>query len=121
MKLIDVYILEIKKSKFYTYGYIVDNKDEIDEIFFELKNKHKKATHMPYAYKIDNLVKKSDDKEPSNTAGTPIYNLIIKNELNNILIVTVRYFGGTKLGSGLLKRSYIKGANEIIKKVDINN
>ena len=118
MNLINTYTLEIKKSKFIAYYYHVENKEEIDKILENLKKEHKKARHIPYAYKIDNIIKKSDDKEPSNTAGTPIYNIIMQNDLNNVFIGVVRYFGGTLLGAGLLTRSYLNSAKEVIKKVD---
>ncbi|MBQ7031761.1 MAG: YigZ family protein [Bacilli bacterium] len=118
MKLINTYTLEIKKSKFIAYYYEVHTKEDIDNILEYLKKEHKKARHIPYAYKFDNLVKKSDDKEPSNTAGTPIYNIIMQNDLNNVFIAVVRYFGGTLLGAGLLTRSYLNSAKEVIKKVD---
>ena len=80
MKLINTYTLEIKKSKFIAYYYEVNSKEEIDTILDNLNKEHKKARHIPYAYKIGNLIRKSDDKEPSNTAGTPIYNIIMKNK-----------------------------------------
>ena len=112
----NTYTLEIKKSKFIAISYEVHSKEEVDSILKELKKVHKKARHIPYAYKIGSLAKKSDDKEPSNTAGTPIYNLILQNNLDNILIVVIRYFGGTKLGAGLLTRSYMNAAKEVIKK-----
>ena len=118
MKLLNTYTLEVKKSKFITYYYHIDNIDEVKDILDSLKKDNKKARHIPYAYKIDNIIKKSDDKEPTNTAGTPIYNLIIKNDLNNTLIAVVRYFGGIKLGAGLLTRSYLNSANEVIKKTN---
>ena len=118
MKLINTYTLEIKKSKFIAYYYEINDKDEVDSILNDLKKEHKKAKHIPYAYKIGNLIKKSDDKEPSNTAGTPIYNIIMQNELENVLICVVRYFGGIKLGAGLLTRSYLNSTKEVIKKVD---
>ena len=118
MELINTYTLEIKKSKFIAFYYKVSTKEEIDNILLTLKKDHKKARHIPYAYKIDNLIKKSDDKEPSNTAGTPIYNIIMQNDLNNVFIAVVRYFGGTLLGAGLLTRSYLNSAKEVIKKVD---
>lgn len=116
MNLINTYTLEIKKSKFIAYYYEISNKDEIEFILNTLKKEHKKARHIPYAYKLDNIIKKSDDKEPSNTAGTPIYNIIMQNNLNNKLICIVRYFGGIKLGAGLLTRSYLNSAKEVIKK-----
>ena len=112
----NTYTLEIKKSKFIAISYEVHSKEEVVSILEELKKVHKKARHIPYAYKIGQIAKKSDDKEPSNTAGTPIYNLILQNNLDNILIVVIRYFGGTKLGAGLLTRSYMNAAKEVIKK-----
>ena len=115
MKLLNTYTLEIKKSKFIAYYYEIDNKEDIDIILESLKKEHKKARHIPYAYKLNNTAKKSDDKEPSGTAGMPIYNILEKNNLNNRLIAVVRYFGGTKLGAGLLTRSYLNSALEAIK------
>lgn len=114
--MIKEYILEVKKSKFIAMSYEVNSTTEVDNILNNLKKEHKKAKHIPYAYRIDNQIKKSDDKEPANTAGTPIYNLIINNNLNNILIVVIRYFGGIKLGAGLLTRSYLNAAKEVIEK-----
>lgn len=96
----------IKKSKFIGILYHVESIDEVKKVLEELKKEHKKAKHMPYAYKIGNLEKKSDDKEPSSTAGSPIHNIIIKKNLDNVLIVVIRYFGGIKLGSGGLVRAY---------------
>ena len=116
MKLINTYEEIIKKSKFISYYYEVNNLDEINKILDELKKEHKKARHIPYAYKIDQLVKKTDDKEPGGTAGMPIYNVIERNNLNNVLIVVVRYFGGIKLGAGGLLRAYASGANNVTKK-----
>lgn len=117
MKLINKIEIIIKKSRFISYYYEINTIEEINKIILELKKEHKKAAHFPYAYKIDNQIKKSDDKEPSGTAGMPIYTVIDKNNLNNILIVVVRYFGGIKLGAGGLFRAYLKGASEVIKKV----
>ncbi len=115
MELLNTYTLEIKKSKFIAFYYEIDTKEEAISILETLKKEHKKARHIPFAYKIDSIVKKSDDKEPSNTAGTPIYNLIEKNNLNHIFIAVVRYFGGIKLGAGGLTRSYLNAAKEVIK------
>ena len=60
-------------------------------------------------------IKKSDDKEPSQTAGSPILNIIEKRNLNHVLIVIIRYFGGIKLGAGGLIRAYSTAAKEVIK------
>ncbi len=116
--LINTYTLEIKKSKFIAYYYQVNSVEDIKQILETLQKEHKKARHIPYAYKIDNIIKKSDDKEPTNTAGTPIYNIIMQNNLNNVLICVVRYFGGTLLGTGLLTRSYLNASKEVIKKIN---
>jgi len=116
MKLINTYEETIKKSKFISYLYEVNNIEEVEKIINDLKKEHKKARHLPYAYKIDNIIKKSDDKEPGGTAGVPIYTVIERNNLNKILIVIVRYFGGIKLGAGGLLRAYSSGANNVIKK-----
>lgn len=115
MILLNEYTYEIKKSKFIGLYYEVNSLDEVKKILDDLKQEHKKAKHIPYAYKIDNTIKKTDDKEPSNTAGTPIYNCIERNNLNHVLIVVIRYFGGIKLGAGPLLRSYSCAANEVIK------
>ncbi len=115
MKLINTYEEIIKKSRFISFYYEVDSIDEINKILEEIKKEHKKARHIPYAYKIDNLVKKSDDKEPNGTAGSPIFNIIEKKDLNHCLIVVVRYFGGIKLGAGGLIRAYSNSANNVVK------
>ena len=101
----------IKKSKFIGILYEVNNEDEVKDILTNLKKEHKKARHIPYAYKIDMQVKKSDDKEPSSTAGSPILNIIEKKQLNHVLIVVIRYFGGIKLGKGGLVRAYSQATN----------
>lgn len=115
MQLINESLVEIKKSKFIGLYYEVTNTNEVNEILEALKKEHKKARHMPYAYKIGNTAKKTDDKEPSNTAGLPIYNIIERKNLNNCLIIVIRYFGGTKLGAGGLLRAYSEAANEATK------
>ena len=118
MKLINTYELVIKKSKFIAYYYEVTTQDEVKEVINYLKEEHKKARHIPYAYKLTNTAGRSDDKEPSGTAGTPIYNIMEYNNLENKFIAVVRYFGGTKLGAGNLLRAYMNSAKEVIKKQD---
>lgn len=116
MNLIKEVTLEIKKSKFIGLYYIITSESEAKEILAELKRNHKKARHLPYCYKIGNIVRKSDDKEPTNTAGTPIYNIVEKKNLDNCLIVVIRYFGGIKLGAGGLFRAYLEAANQATNK-----
>ena len=116
MKKLNESLVIEKKSKFYGILYEVNSIDEVNSILDDLKKEHKKARHICYAYKVGPLEKRSDDKEPSGTAGVPIYNVINYNDLDNVLIVVIRYFGGTLLGRGLLTRSYLKAASELINK-----
>lgn len=119
MQLINTTNLEVKKSKFISYFYKIDTLDEVKAILNELKTEHKKARHIVYAYKFENTAGKSDDKEPSGTAGLPLYNLLEMNNLTNSLIVVVRYFGGTKLGAGPLMRAYKTAGVNVIQKESI--
>ena len=119
MKLLNTYTLEVKKSKFICYYYEVNTVEEVKNIIESLKKEHKKARHIRYAYKIDQIIKKSDDKEPSGTSGMPILNIIEKNNLNHVLIAIVRYFGGIKLGAGGLTRAYTQSVAEALKEAEI--
>ena len=115
MKLLNTSSIEIKKSKFLGFYYEVDTADEIKEILEVTRKENKKARHVVYAYKFSNTAGKSDDKEPSGTAGLPLYNLLEMNNLNNRLLVVVRYFGGTKLGAGPLMRAYKEAGRQAIQ------
>lgn len=108
-------IKEINKSKFITYLIKVDNLDSIKKELDKLKNKYNDATHVCYAYVLDGMEKASDDGEPSGTAGKPILEILKKNEIDYILAVVVRYFGGIKLGAGGLVRAYANSVNDLIK------
>lgn len=114
MNLLNTYSLEIKKSKFIAFYYEVTSKEEVKKILEELKKEHKKARHIPYAYILDSTAGKSDDKEPSGTAGSPIYQVLDRLKEKNRALFIVRYFGGTKLGAGGLLRAYAKSAQEVV-------
>ena len=105
----------VKKSRFIGYYYQIDDINDVENIINDLWKENKKARHIPYAYKLGNIVKKSDDKEPNGTAGNPILNIIEMKKLDNIIILVVRYFGGVKLGAGPLTRAYANIANEVTK------
>lgn len=115
MKLLNTHELIIKKSRFIAYFYQIDSKEDADKVILNLKEDHKNARHIPYAYKLPNTAKKTDDKEPTGTCGTPLLTLLERNNLNSNLIAVVRYFGGTKLGASNLLRAYLNSANEAIK------
>lgn len=109
----NIYINEyiINKSRFITYLIPVKSIDEVNNHINEIKNKYKDATHHCYAYIIDNVKRFNDDGEPGGTAGMPILNVIESNNLNYVLAVVVRYFGGIKLGAGGLVRAYSKSVS----------
>lgn len=109
----------INKSRFITSVYKVNTVNDSIDIINNVKKEYKDATHICFAYKIDNIKRFNDDKEPSGTAGMPILNVIEQNDLNHILIVVVRYFGGIKLGSGGLIRAYSSCASDVIKNAEI--
>lgn len=117
----DKYEEIIKYSKFISLIFRVYSKDEVNYYIDEVKIKYPNATHYCYAYVIDNDVRSSDDGEPSKTAGVPILNQITSNNLNYVLIVVVRYFGGVKLGAGPLTRAYAKIARGAINESNIVN
>ena len=98
-----------KSSKFFGYAFPVSSQEEIKMYLEHLKKLHFGAVHFCYAYQIGTEkieFRANDDGEPSNSAGMPIYGQIQSFELTNILIVVVRFFGGTKLGVGGLISAY---------------
>lgn len=105
----------INKSKFITNMFSVDNLDEIIYYLDLIKNKYKDATHHCYAYILDNTKRFNDDNEPSGTAGMPILDCLEKNNLNHVLCIITRYFGGIKLGAGGLVRAYSNSTSSAIK------
>jgi len=111
--------LIIKNSRFITLLIKITTKDEVNKILNNIKDEYPKATHYCYGYIVDNYKKSSDDKEPSNTAGIPTLNILEKENLTNILAVTIRYFGGIKLGVGGLIRAYSKSVQEALTKTDL--
>jgi uncharacterized YigZ family protein len=101
--------LRERGSKFLAYSYIVYNELEVKKQLNELKSKYPDATHHCYAYVIgqgSEAQRSNDDGEPSNSAGRPIMRAILSNQLTNVLVVVVRYFGGTLLGIPGLIESY---------------
>lgn len=112
--------LEIKKSKFLSYAFSVFSVSEAVECINSIRKMHEKATHVCYAYKLNNNIEKfDDDGEPTFTAGKPILEVIKKRGFNNIIILVVRYFGGVKLGAGGLVRAYSKSASEVLQLVEL--
>jgi len=113
------FILEQKKSKFIGLLYNVKTIDEIKIILDKLNNEYKDATHICYAYKINEITKCFDDGEPNKTAGYKILEAINSSDLNYTLGAVIRYFGGVKLGVGPLSRCYFKVIKEAINESEI--
>lgn len=98
-----------KGSKFFGYAFPVLNEEEIKDHLENLKKQHHSARHWCYAWQLGknyDHFRANDDGEPSNSAGMPIYGQLQSYEVTNILVVVVRYFGGTKLGVGGLVQAY---------------
>ena len=119
-----------RNSKFFGYAFPVLNEDDVKNALESLKKKHHSARHFCYAWQLGVETisyRANDDGEPNNSAGMPIYGQILSFEVTNILVVSVRYFGGTKLGVGGLINAYKTSAqvtleaSEIIEKtIDIH-
>ena len=99
-----VYEEEIKKSRFIVKAATVSGPDEA--FAFLERIRENRATHHCWAYKIGQQYRFSDDGEPGGTAGRPILNAIEKQDLDGVMVVVIRYYGGVKLGAGGLARAY---------------
>ena len=100
-------------SKFYGYAFPVTTEEEIKKHIEELKKQHYNARHWCYAWQLGKNYehyRANDDGEPSNSAGMPIFGQLQSFDVTNVLVVVVRYFGGTKLGVGGLIQAYKTGA-----------
>ncbi len=109
-------------SKFIAYAYPTDNAESIQEKLAAIKKEHFKARHHCYAYRLGldrNNFRANDDGEPSGTAGKPILGQIDRLELTNVLVVVVRYFGGTKLGTSGLINAYKTATATALEKAAI--
>lgn len=109
----------IKNSRFITLLYKLNDVNEVNSIVDEAKELYPKANHYCYAYITDNAKRSSDDGEPGGTAGAPMLNVLDKEELINVLAITVRYFGGIKLGAGGLVRAYSKSVRDAVIASDL--
>lgn len=112
------YRYEIQKSVFLSYVFPLKNLEEVKDYLNQVKKEHPKATHYCYAYVFGSVMHSSDDGEPSGTAGRPMLGVLKSKALDAILAITVRYFGGIKLGAGGLLRSYVQSLSEGLNKCD---
>ena len=106
--------LEIKKSRFITYLHRTESEEDARDFIKFIKKKHPDATHHCTALIIGDLCRSNDDHEPAGTAGRPMLNVLFKQEMDQILAVVVRYFGGIKLGTGGLVKAYSDSVKEAL-------
>lgn len=101
-----------KRSRFIGYCKPVKTEQEAIDFINEKRSEHWNATHNVYAYSLreGNIKRYSDDGEPSGTAGMPVLDVIVKNEIFDVVVVVTRYFGGVLLGTGGLVRAYSRGS-----------
>ena len=107
-----------KKSTFITHLVRITSEEEAREFIQKMKKKHYDATHVCSCYVVgDNneITRANDDGEPSGTAGAPMLDVLVKNEIKNVCATVIRYFGGTKLGTGGLVRAYGGGVINALK------
>lgn len=110
----------MNKSQFITYLKRVESEDEAKDYILSIKKLHPKATHHCQAFIIDEMTQRSnDDGEPSGTAGIPMLEVLRKRNLELIVAVVVRYFGGVLLGAGGLIRAYSRGVNDALNAADL--
>ncbi len=107
-----------KGSKFFGFAFPANDEDEAKFYLEEVKKKHPKARHYCYAYRLgtdDDNFRVNDDGEPSGSAGKPILNVLLSNNLRNVFVVVVRYFGGTLLGVPGLINAYKMATQEALE------
>ncbi|WP_312823550.1 YigZ family protein [Epilithonimonas sp.] len=115
-------LLKEKGSKFIGFAYPVNSEAEIKDRLNHLYEIHPKATHHCYAYRLGingENYRANDDGEPSGSAGLPIYNQLLAHQITNVLVVVIRYYGGTKLGVGGLVKTYKESAKFTLEEAEI--
>jgi len=115
-------LLKEKGSKFIGFAFPVNNETELKNALEKIRTEHPKATHHCYAFRMGlngENYRANDDGEPSGSAGLPIYNQLLANEITNVLVISVRYYGGTKLGVSGLVKAYKESAKITLEEAQI--
>ncbi|WP_411811279.1 IMPACT family protein [Chryseobacterium scophthalmum] len=115
-------LLKEKGSKFIGFAFPVNNEAELKNALEKIRTEHPKATHHCYAFRMGlngENYRANDDGEPSGSAGLPIYNQLLANEITNVLVISVRYYGGTKLGVSGLVKAYKESAKITLEEAQI--
>jgi uncharacterized YigZ family protein len=111
-----------KGSKFLAFSYPFEDENDLKKYLEPLRKEHFKAVHFCYAYRIGidrNNFRINDDGEPSGSAGRPILNVLLSKDVTNILVVVVRYWGGTLLGVPGLINAYKSATEEALEQAEI--
>ena len=111
--------ISVLKSRFIGLLFPLKNRDEISKKLKECREKYSDARHITYASRFEGEEKASDDGEPSKTVGMPLLSLLRGKNLDQVLLVVVRYFGGTKLGAGRLMHTYLEAGKLTLQKAKI--
>lgn len=115
-------LLKEKGSKFIGFAFPVNNETELKNALDKIRAEHPKATHHCYAFRMGlngENYRANDDGEPSGSAGLPIYNQLLANDITNVLVISVRYYGGTKLGVSGLVKAYKESAKITLEEANI--
>lgn len=115
-------VLKEKGSKFLGFAFHIQDLQEVKLQLEAVQEQHPKATHHCYAFRLGldgSQYRANDDGEPSGSAGIPIYNQLLAHELTNVLVIVVRYYGGTKLGVSGLVKAYKETAKSVLDSAEI--
>ncbi len=108
--------IEVKRSRFIANAQQIKSRNEAEKYLESIQRSHRDARHHVFAYRLreENLLKYSDDGEPSGTAGKPIAEILRRRNLEDVIVVVTRYFGGILLGTGGLAHAYSDAAQRVL-------
>ena len=115
-------LLKEKGSKFIGFAFPVDDEEDLKKSLQKIREEHPKATHHCYAFRLGmkgENYRANDDGEPSKSADLPIYNQLLAHDITNVLVIVVRYYGGTKLGVSGLVKTYKESAKITLEEAEI--
>lgn len=115
-------LLKEKGSKFLSFAFPLESEEDLKISLEKVRLEHPKATHHCYAFRFGingENYRANDDGEPSGSAGLPIYNQLLAHEITNVLVIVVRYYGGTKLGVSGLVKAYKEAAKLALESAEI--
>lgn len=115
-------LLKEKGSKFIGFVFPLDDEKDLKKNLEKIREEHPKATHHCYAFRLGikgENYRANDDGEPSGSAGLPIYNQLLAHDITNVLLIVVRYYGGTKLGVSGLVKAYKESAKITLEEAEI--